>query len=165
MTELGRIPGAGDAMVRAAAQLADLPAFVSDGSVLGLYRDGDLIASDTDIDFSIYAEPDQERFALDGMTLCRTVDWLDRPIQTAFTDDETGVIVDIFYYYPDLIPGRRVAYCEGGTISNPDLPIAMVGTKYGDLPMPTPIEQYLIERFGDDWQTPQPGKKGLYTEN
>lgn len=152
----------GGALVRAVRLLEGLPAHVSDGTALGLHRDGDVIADDTDLDFAIMSEPDQARIDMPGMELIRTVDWEGRPIQTAYMDPPSGVVVDLYYYYADLIPGRRVAHCEGGTISNPDLPIGMLPTIYGDLPFPLPVERYLEERFGEGWRTPQRGKKGVY---
>ena len=145
--------------------ISELPSstkwWISVGTAIGLYRDGDFIPSDTDIDIGVRAKKGQKHINIPSMTLIRTQEWNGIPIQTAYID-ENDCIFDIFYYYEDITPGKLTTVCENGTIEKPDFGIKKLPTKYGELPFLDPIEDYLEDRYGD-WQTPR-HQKGKYKE-
>jgi hypothetical protein len=141
--------------------------WISAGSAIGLYRDGDFIPNDTDIDVGVRSKYGQQHIELEGLKLIRTMDWRNRPIQTAYIDDN-GCIFDIYYYYDDLVEDKLVTVSEygfvhekKGFIIKPNFGIKKLPTKYGMLPFLDPIEEYLVDRFGQDWKTPK-SSKGKY---
>lgn len=156
-----------DVTLKKATDQLNCPWWISAGTAIGLYRDGDFIPSDTDIDIGVRSQYGQKHIELDGFRLIRTMDWKNRPIQTAYIDDN-GCIFDIYYYYDDLINDRLVTVSEygyvherKGFIVKPNFGIKEIQTKYGMLPFLDPIEDYLVDRFGEDWKTPK-SSKGKY---
>lgn len=129
--------------------------WVSAGTALGLYRDKDFITGDTDIDVEMFGE---DAVDLD-YPLIRTVTHEGKIQQRAYMINDT--IFDIYFYYKE--GDEYVNYNEQGEMRFPchyfDT-LEMINTKYGTLPFPSPIEDYLKYRYGD-WQTPS-NKKGLY---
>lgn len=165
--ELRQINDVGSTLIKASSQI-DSPWWVSAGSAIGLYRDGDFIPNDTDIDIGVRSKYGQDHININGMTLIRTMDWRKRPIQTVFID-HNHCIFDIYYYYDDIVENKLVTVSEYGLVHEkkgfivkPNFNIKHLPTKYGILPFLDPIEDYLIDRFGDDWRTPK-SKKGKYT--
>lgn len=136
--------------------------FLSDGTALGFYRDGDFIDSDTDIDVVVYANIEQQHILIPQFTLIRTMEWKKRPIQTAYIDTN-NVIFDIYYYYPDIIENKWTTLCGNGMIALPRYNISLLNTKYGPFPFPENIEEYLKLRYGD-WKTPK-SSKGYHIPN
>lgn len=142
----------------------DLPYqwWVSAGTALGLYRDGDFIQGDTDIDIAAkgYEGVDKDTTeALKGFELCRTIYHEGKPMQLAFIKD--GIILDIYFHWQE--DNNFVNYGESGKTVIPSRiynPIE-IETKYGKLPFPNPPEEYFKIRYGDDWQTPQ-NKKPIF---
>jgi hypothetical protein len=142
--------------------------WISSGTAIGLYRDGDFIPDDTDIDIGVRSSLGQKHIFLNDFKLIRTMDWRDRPIQTAYIDDN-GCIFDIYYYYDDILENKLVTVSEYGYahfnqcfIVKPLFNIKKLKTKYGELPFLDPIEDYLVDRFGLEWKTPK-SVKGKYT--
>lgn len=156
-------PGAGDLLTEAAARI-EHPFWVSAGTCLGLYRDGDLIADDTDIDIAMLW-----REGLDG-ELCSWLGWEEygrlytegRLMQLVFS--HRGVIFDIYFHYPYDDDNYYSEGVNGKTI----IPRRMYDnldcreTRYGVLPFPSDTEGYLEARYGD-WQTPRPGDKPKFS--
>ena len=131
---------------------------VSFGTALGLYRDKDFIPEDTDIDFNIYnpTNPDEiiETFK-QYMTFIRLVTRNGKKYQAAFQCAD-GLIVDLCFFYQD---GKDwTSYCEGGFWKT-NGKVKKLKTKYGMIPFPDPIEEYLKESYGDNWTTPISGDK------
>ncbi len=142
--------------------------WLSAGTAIGLYRDGDFIPNDTDIDIGVKAVFGQKHIQIPGFRLIRTMDWRGRPIQTAFVDDTNGCIFDIYYYYTDIIENKLVSVSEYGYvyykksfIVKPLFEIKELETKYGKFPFLDPIEDYLVDRYGENWRTPS-DSKGKY---
>lgn len=135
--------------------------WVSAGTALGLYRDGDFIPTDTDIDLAVRADINTKPIVIPDMDLIRETYFQDkegneRICQSAYRDTN-NVIVDIFYYHDDINEGELVAISETGIIRKPAFEIKELQTKYGMLPFMHPIEDYLEDRYGD-WKTPSNGK-------
>jgi fukutin len=141
--------------------------WLSSGTLLGFYREGDFIPTDTDIDVGVHltynaeiAEKVKAKFA--DFTLIRTIDHDNKPMQLAYLDNN-GAIFDIYFYYEE--GDKLVNHNEEGVMEKPlnIFELAPYETKYGTFPAPKDIEAYLVMRYGD-WQTPS-NKKGLYTND
>jgi len=135
--------------------------WISAGTAIGLYRDGDFIPTDTDIDIGVRTDKTKQPILL-PLRLIRTVTFTDhedneRYAQTAYYDDENDCIFDVFYYHDDINEGELVSWGESGIIRKPAFGIKELPTKYGMLPFMHPIEEYLEDRYGD-WKTPSNGK-------
>jgi phosphorylcholine metabolism protein LicD len=140
--------------------------WISSGTAIGLYRDKDVIKDDTDIDIGILSKSGQVHIELD-MKLVRKMDWKGIPIQTVYVDTRNNCLVDIYYYYSDILENKLFSISEYGWvyyktpyIIKPLFKIKELDTKYGALPFLDPVEEYLTDRFGD-WKTPS-NSKGRY---
>jgi len=139
------------------------PYWVSAGTALGLYRDGDFIAGDTDIDFAaLGSERCSEAIleALAGYPVVRTIYVEDKPMQIAFKKD--GVIVDFYFHWKDGDEYYNIS--ENGEQRMPcgiyDT-LSQRETKYGLVSFPAQVEEYLAIRYGD-WETPTNEKPKNY---
>jgi hypothetical protein len=147
-----------------ALRLDGLRWYISSGTALGLYRDGDYIPQDTDIDIGIIAEPGvnlrQNVINRLEMQLVREITHEGMPMQLAFMHND--IIFDVYFYYiqPD---GTFINHNDQGDMVKQPFEIRTRDTKYGVLPFPHPIEDYMVMRYGKDWKIPS-NKKGLYTK-
>ena len=143
------------------------------GTALGLHRNKDFIPNDTDIDVGVeyswhhpflHVVAENIIYAMRGMRLLRTQHYQGRPMQIAFLD-ENNVVFDIYFYYTDFDPDRVVNYNTNGKMVMPYylfMEKEFSNTIYGKFPFPKPIEDFLIIRYGQDWQTPKEDK-GIFT--
>jgi hypothetical protein len=165
MPPLSSYKNPGETLVRAIEQIKDTQYVVSAGTALGLYRDGDLIPNDTDIDVDIFGDDHEPINALEGFEEYRFVDRGGKPMQRAFADKINGVVFDIYYHYVngDVILNQN----DFGVM---EMPLhfftnrQLLDTKYGKFYFPHPIEDFLVMRYGKDWSIPS-DKKGLYDKN
>lgn len=146
-----------------ALALLDMEYWMSAGTALGLYRDGDFIKGDTDIDIAMkgYDGVDKDILSkLKDFTIIRSAYWLDMPMQLAFIKDE--IIIDIYFHWEE--GDNFVNYNSNGKtiipkeIYNP----VFLDTKYGKLPFPNTPERYFEIRYGKDWRVPQEKKPIFY---
>jgi len=146
------------------AHLLDITYWLAAGTLLGLYRNGDFIPGDTDIDIEVegYKGVDRCLFAtFEHMDLIRTVYDSGRPMQIAFIYKE--VIFDIYIFWRE--GESMINHNDQGTMEIPGRfydDLGTLKTKYGKFPVPSPTEDYLVIRYGSDWRMPQK-HKGLYT--
>jgi len=141
------------------------PFWVSAGTCIGLFRDGDFVIGDTDVDVAMIAWDGWERdivswLELEGFKVYGTYSSPTEslPTQVAFIKD--GVIFDTYSHYLD--GDDYISYGAAGKVVMPRSiydNLLMIDTKYGPLPFPNPPEEYLRIRYGEDWKTPQDGKK------
>lgn len=143
--------------------------WVSAGTALGLYRDKDLIPNDTDIDVEImlpygYLLDFNE---LEGFVPLKFETHEGRPMQRAYTDMANGVIFDIYFMYTGVKEGMVFNLNDFGEMCLPakffEKP-ELLETKYGKMPFPSPIEDYLLYRYGKNWKIPME-KKGLFNHD
>lgn len=126
--------------------------FVFSGTALGLYRDGDLIPTDNDIDFVIKKEESSIadlKIRLSGYA----VHWQsDR--QITFIHPK-GIIVDFLFLYK---------FDEGWEIQAPHYwsvksecfnSVTIKETKYGLVRFPVNVESIFLKKYGKDWRTPK----------
>jgi hypothetical protein len=132
--------------------------YLSFGTALGFYRDGDFIPNDSDIDISIIADDiDTDKIIKDfsdRFFYLRSVTREGQQHQSAFQDTD-GFILDLQFYYKS--GKKHISYCQGGKWEDDDK-IEMIETKYGEMPFPAPIEEYLLRRYGKNWKIPSSDK-------
>lgn len=122
--------------------------WISSGTLLGLYRDHQLIPHDTDLDVNVLDHLEITEKDLPGFRLMRTQHYKGKVMQTAFIKDD--VIFDNYYFYSE--GEYAVNYNDQGIIKKPLK--FLKTTIYKGYPVPTPIEEFLEWRFGD-WKTPK----------
>ena len=146
--------------------------WLSTGTALGLYTDKDFIPPDTDIDISILVRRNDpmniviyntllQKFS--SFTPIRTmyIEGLHTPVQLALQNNE-GIILDFYFTYDGYHEGYYTFWNDSGYCLKPKHLInnvTLLPTKYGDYPMPSPIEEYLEVRFGKGWKVPKTGKE------
>lgn len=130
--------------------------WASSGTVLGLYRNGEVIPHDTDIDFETddidAADSIIESFKEHGYRLVRVTKYMGLTMQLAFIS-QNKVVVDI-YFYINFEDKYLINYNDHGILVLENKFVNKI-EEYGEwgTPFPTPTEEYLTERYGD-WKTP-----------
>lgn len=134
--------------------------WIDSGTLIGLYRDGKYIDHDTDIDVNITRYKDnKERVKLEGFDLALETTWQDYPMQSAFIKND--IIFDVYYFYTGIEKEVAVNYNMEGIIH---LPMKYVDQlqdfafKNKVYRIPNHIQDYMVWRFGHDWQTPKKNK-------
>jgi len=139
--------------------------FISAGTLLGLYRDGDFIPGDSDIDIDMigYDGIEYDVFkALGHMDLIRTGFHWELPHQLAFMYQGTIFDVWILWMKENFVVNHNdmgIMQVPAKFYLNPEI----IETKYGIYRAPGPVKDYLAFRYGPDWRTPRKSK-GIYTE-
>lgn len=133
------------------------------GTALGLYREKGFIPHDSDIDVMILAD-DVDADAIfskfkEHYSVVRTVTKDGRYHQIAYQDDNL-FIIDLCFFYKE--GENHTSFCEGGFWKDSVDTIGgfkLFDTDFGQYPLPEKIEDYLVARYGGDWQTPKYGKR------
>jgi len=136
---------------------------ISDGTILGIYRSGEFIAHDNDIDVEIIGDEQvkeiEEKFQSMGMTLGRKVIYKGKVQQIIYYTSDY-VIFDIVIWHSKE-DNQLYNYSERDYERIQDAKyfqkdkldfIEFEGENY---PMPTPIEEWLEMRYGKDWKIPK----------
>lgn len=135
---------------------------LTDGTILGLYRDNGFIKHDDDVDIDVLNPTNDEirllKMKFKHMNIGREVIYKKKIQQIAYYDKE-GFIFDIVFWYGD--DNKIYNYCERDYERVQEAKyfkkeqmefIEFHGVKYS---MPTPIEEWLEMRYGKDWKTPK----------
>ena len=137
-------------------------AWVQDGTLLGLVRDGAIIPWDHDTDtgalVSEWNEVAMAALQRAGFTLAKTLGSRENGWQHRWT--RKGVKTDIFFYYPNEDGSVwHAAYVNGSKQYRFTYPerfsLAPISTKFGPIPAPSPPEAFLETKYGTDWRTPK----------
>ena len=138
-------------------------AFIDAGTLLGIFRDGDLIPHDTDVDFAISFDS-LEDFSLPDVplewSLLRTIFWESRPMQLAYVTN--GIVLDFYFFYGDINIETYVNVNEHGRLIVPRSHFDSLETfswNGMNTPVPALTEKYLELRYGIDWRTPSTSKE------
>ena len=151
------------------------PCWLSAGTLLGIYRDGELMPDDHDIDVGAICFPDYREadiiksMTTEGFSLWRRMTYNGRPMQLVFLHDDERCLFDIYFF--ERQGYEIVNYNYLGVLRKPiDLfePLG-VYEKFGRTayPVPNDIERYLEIRYGKDWRQKKGGSPdwGDYAAN
>ncbi|MDN3608484.1 LicD family protein [Vibrio ostreicida] len=135
---------------------------LTDGTVLGLYREGSFIAHDNDIDVDVFdiEVGDVSRivneFKQSGYKIGRIARHLNLTQQIVFYNKE-NVIFDILFWYQndDLYENHS----ERGYVRKQELryfqKLDVIKFKSKKYFIPGDIEDWLVARYGPDWKVPK----------
>lgn len=152
-------------IIRERLNNANIPFFLCSGTLLGIYRDGDLLPYDKDMDIGVPWEVDRDMITkvLTGDGEFETVqnrrnefDAKQRLIPVVHK--KTGIILDMFFFEPAgdyyLCGFHHIPY---PLLSKPHrfelAPISWQGVEWM---VPADCDQYLTDIYGPDWGTPDP---------
>lgn len=135
---------------------------LTDGTALGLYRNGEFITHDDDVDIDVL-EPTKENIRdikakFKHMKVAREVYYQGKIQQLAYYDDDCYVFDIVFWYRS----GDRVLnYCERDFErvqeykffeKNSLTKMEFSGREY---PLAADVENWLVSRYGPDWKIPK----------
>lgn len=141
--------------------------WMTDGTLLGFFREGDLIGHDLDIDFAMFATdhgPEVGKsFLAKGFCAHKTYGKIERGLEESFV--KNGIKVDIFYFYETDGFVWHAAWLNGGKNLQDDIiryaypkdlvadlqSVSFLGTQ---APAPANIQRYVVLKYGESWQTP-----------
>lgn len=151
------------------------PFWITDGTLLGFYREGNFIAHDNDIDLGMYIDDWSENiiyaFVKSGFKHIKTYGTNNRGLVYSFK--KYSIKIDIFFFYKDgekcwhaawpyknFLANTKIIKWLG--LSKPSMikfyyPIFEIEEmKFNEqiFPVPKPPEQYLIIKYGPNWKTP-----------
>ena len=143
---------------------------VSDGTLLGLLRDGDIIKHDNDFDFDVEFSPKAENLVRSyakqkKWSIGRVVYFRGKLQQLSFFDNKKFIYDFIFWYpgdrfYLNFSEPRCFRIMEKKYLSN--LVQEDLGN-FGIVLVPRNWESYLEYRYGESWLIPET-KKGRWQE-
>ena len=134
------------------------------GTLLGCFRDGDIIRRDYDVDLCILAAERTKVAVLSKAFQERGYTFRDANGTTRrvirISNNRTRYYVDLYHYTPDGAWLRSPYHAED------DVPAGLVGNRTarpflgGDIRVPGDIESLLVHRYGPDFMTPRRGDRG-----
>jgi tetratricopeptide (TPR) repeat protein len=145
---------------------AGIPWCLLAGTLLGIYRDGDILPYDKDMDLAIPAAIER-RHVIDALTKSGEFEYRQRFRQRSddtysmsFVHTQQGVTVDLFFLHPDgeqhFIAGvdhpAQAMLCRIRRFE-----FAMHPWRDRQWPIPATPEQYLEDVYGAHWRQPDPG--------
>lgn len=137
--------------------------FVADGTALGIFRNGRLIPHDNDIDVDVIGEINFEdldrEFKKLGMTLGRRVSYQGRLQQIIYYSPEEIIFDIVFWYSNGSTVTNRAEFGFVRTQSarffgEPEY-VEFCGVRY---PFHAPLREWIVARYGTNWNVPQKQK-------
>lgn len=164
-----RVDNAGDALIDLHAFLSAqaVPYFIAYGTLLGIYRDGDLLPFDKDMDIGLPWHLDRKALirmfeaSTDFQLHKHSKDKPDEDLEWHFAvvHKQKNIAIDLFFFKPEadgnLLSGFhhrpvplvwRFTPIETGSISYRGV----------DLPAPADPERFLADIYGPEWRVPDP---------
>ena len=139
--------------------------WLTDGTLLGLYRDGDFIAHDVDIDLGFPIEGFDfdltERFVAAGWSLHSICGRISAGLEVSFEKD--GTKLDVFVFYREADTVWHGAWLDDRQVKGQRRLIRYVYPRFEleratylgrDFSVPACQETYVRTKYGDDWRTP-----------
>ncbi len=134
--------------------------FLDAGTLLGIYRNGDFIDHDTDLDFAIILDPTKNiEFPTPDWPLIAVWNYRNLPMQRAYL--YRGIVVDFYFYYTNLEEGLIVNHNDHGVLRLnlvDSLPISSHDFKNHYVNFPQSVENVLESEYGEDWRIPKRSK-------
>lgn len=146
--------------------------FLACGTVLGAIREKKFIEHDDDIDLGIFVDDynkEIEHQILKKFKLNHRLGDIKTGYEISFVHPETHISIDIFLHYRDknyfwcpsffnMCDKAKNKMCRWKYNFNSLKPINFLGRIFN---IPDPVDQYLVDAYGPDWQTP---RKFSYSE-
>lgn len=141
------------------AEKHNLTYWLSEGTALGVYRDGQIVDGDTDVDIGVRIEYLE--------TLIKVVDELlssynfkvMRVYPFSIVRDKHYIDIDITGIGLPCMTGIYPNYCDHILPYLVPHEISMKKYKDSDRSFPCPPEKYYVYMYGSDWRTPKKGFK------
>ena len=142
------------------ASAAGIRYWLDFGTLLGVVRDGDLIAWDDDVDVSCREE---DRAALPAALEQAGISWAPsraEPRDSLIHIPEDGRCLDVYFWKPSadaarLVNGHR--WNRGSDIAADSVAECdTIDVFARQLPIPARVHAFLTNRYGRDWRVPQP---------
>jgi phosphorylcholine metabolism protein LicD len=132
--------------------------WITDGTLLGFYRDGGLIKGDKDIDIGIMIEdlPSNIHYLLkkEGLSLLRENGTKENGLEYTYTRKGANLDIFFFYYEKDYVWHANWLGSERIRFKYPIFELKK--EKFGSREFWTPknIEEYLELKYGKNWRIP-----------
>lgn len=134
--------------------------FLDAGTLLGVYRNGDFIDHDTDLDFAIVMDPTQElNFPTPEWPLVAVWNYRNYPMQRAYV--YKGIVIDFYFYYSNIEENMIVNHNDHGVLKlklTDSLPITPYKFKNRKVNLPQSAEKVLESEYGSEWRIPKSSK-------
>ncbi len=134
--------------------------FLDSGTLLGIYRNGDFIDHDTDIDFAIVIDPSKDVvFPTPDWPLVAVWNYRNLPMQRAYM--YKGIVVDFYFYYSHFESDLLVNHSDHGVLKlrvEDSLPPTTFEFKDLKVKLPKYPSKVLESEYGNDWIKPKSSK-------
>jgi hypothetical protein len=134
--------------------------FLDAGTLLGVYRNGDFIDHDTDLDFAIVLDSTKElNFPTPEWPLVAVWNYRNLPMQRAYV--YKGIVIDFYFYYSNIEADLIVNHNDHGVLKlkiADSLPITSYEFKDRTVNLPQRAEKVLESEYGSEWRIPKRSK-------
>lgn len=132
--------------------------WLTDGTLLGFYREGDFITGDKDVDIGVMIEDWSEdlikTFQMNGLKLLRINGNKAGGLEYTFT--RRGVNLDVFFFYREKDYVWHATWLGNQMIRYKFPPFKVKEAKFlgHGFSVPEDTEAYLVLKYGANWRTP-----------
>ena len=132
--------------------------WLTDGTLLGFYRDGDFIQGDTDVDLGVFIDELTPRlisaFRKNGLRLLRVNGSKDCGLEYTFT--RKGVNLDVFFFYKEKDYVWHATWLGNEMIRYRFPHFAVTDHEFlgHTFSVPANTEEYIRLKYGENWRTP-----------
>ncbi len=132
--------------------------WLTDGTLLGFYRDGNFIQGDTDVDIGVFIDEWTPQlistFKKNGLRLLRVNGSKDRGLEYTFT--RKGVNLDVFFFYREDDYVWHATWLGNEMIRYrfPHFDVKDYEFMGHTFSAPANIEEYISLKYGENWRTP-----------
>lgn len=136
----------------------DIPYWLTDGTLLGCYRDNDFITNDIDVDLGVYIDDLSQDLInaskKEGFHLLRHSGTKDNGLEYTFT--RKGCNLDIFFFYKekDFVWHGAWLYDELIKYKYPYFDLKEIEFKGEKFNAPANTLEYVTLKYGENWHTP-----------
>lgn len=136
----------------------DVSYWLTDGTLLGFYRENGFISHDSDIDLAVpisaYSTVIFKEMELQGFAFKRQLGTVSKGLELTFQKD--GVNVDIFFFYQEFEQLFHSAWLKDLEIRYYYEPFKLRTAIFNGLVVNVPddTENYLVQKYGTNWSIP-----------
>jgi len=136
----------------------DFPYWLTDGTLLGFYRESNFISHDFDIDLGMpigaYSDALIAEMEHQGFVLKRQLGAIERGLELTF--QKSGINLDIFFFYDDAGLIFHSAWLRGLELRYYYRPFKLKTSSFKgvNVRVPENTEDYIVQKYGAGWRTP-----------